>query len=248
MATNYTGNPTATEAPSAAPGGGVYPIVVIPDDGDALNAASVAQGYKVLADFSARQMDQVSSYSFSVSDEFVGNDVAASTWITGVTGTGSALAVVDDNSAGGFGALRHTNGAAGASTYVKTLPLAISTSDFMVSTHVRKSSFATGNSYVVGLNGSSSGSCYAVCYDGGNWNAHVDGSDHDTGVAISASYQHIAIKRTAGVVTFYINGASVYSAAFAVSVSGHWLTSLLDSDPGSSAVVLVDDVKLGVSR
>lgn len=53
MATNYTGDPTAAESPGIAPALGGYPLVVIPDDGDDLDAASVTQAYKALADFIA---------------------------------------------------------------------------------------------------------------------------------------------------------------------------------------------------
>lgn len=51
MSSNYSGNATATQSPSPAPGPGAVPIVVLPSDGDALAAASVAQGYKTVADY-----------------------------------------------------------------------------------------------------------------------------------------------------------------------------------------------------
>ena len=51
MSTNYTSDPTATRAPSPAPAPAAKPIVVIPSDGDALNAASITQALKVLADY-----------------------------------------------------------------------------------------------------------------------------------------------------------------------------------------------------
>lgn len=52
MSTTYTGDRTATEAPSPAPGLDVSPQVVIPADGvDDVNAASIAQALKVPADF-----------------------------------------------------------------------------------------------------------------------------------------------------------------------------------------------------
>lgn len=50
---NYTGDPTATEAPSAPPTPGVAPIVDLPADGDPTNAATFVQGYKVAVDFIA---------------------------------------------------------------------------------------------------------------------------------------------------------------------------------------------------
>jgi hypothetical protein len=53
VATNYLGVPTATQAPSAAPGVQNFPTVVLPADGDAANAASVAQAFRVLADYVA---------------------------------------------------------------------------------------------------------------------------------------------------------------------------------------------------
>lgn len=53
MSTTYPGSPTATQAPSVPPTPGVVPSVVIPADGDALNAASITQALKALADFEA---------------------------------------------------------------------------------------------------------------------------------------------------------------------------------------------------
>jgi hypothetical protein len=52
--TNYPGDATATESPSPAPGPGVVPIVTIPvDTVDPVNSSTVAQSFKVLADFIA---------------------------------------------------------------------------------------------------------------------------------------------------------------------------------------------------
>ncbi len=53
MSTNYTGDPTATQAPAPTPGANEEPIAVLPADGDPVNAASVAQAFKVLADYVA---------------------------------------------------------------------------------------------------------------------------------------------------------------------------------------------------
>ncbi len=247
MSTNYTGNPIAVEAPAAAPTGGVYPIVVIPADGDALNAASVAQAYKCLADYMAYQMGLSSSYSFSVNEQFTGDDVIKGVWITTATSTGSAMAVVDDAAAGGFGALRHTLVTTGGQNYVKTQPMPILTKDFMFSAHVRKTALVTGSTYVAGINGAASGSCYFAAYDGGNLQAHVDGIDNATGVALTTTYKLLEIRRKSGVVTFYVDGTSVYSAAFATSIAAHWATSFLDSSAGA-AVVFVDDINVGVAR
>ena len=51
MASDYTGNPNATEVPSPAPGPGVIPKKSIPAGTDALSIESIAQDMKVDADF-----------------------------------------------------------------------------------------------------------------------------------------------------------------------------------------------------
>lgn len=53
VSTNYTGNPSATQAPSNPPVDGTAPEVTLPADGDPLIAASVAQAFKTPADFLA---------------------------------------------------------------------------------------------------------------------------------------------------------------------------------------------------
>lgn len=53
MSTNYTGVPTATQAPSGPPVPGGAPVVRIPADGDAENAASITQMIKAVADWVA---------------------------------------------------------------------------------------------------------------------------------------------------------------------------------------------------
>ena len=53
MATNYTGNPSAVQAPSPAPGPGVAPIISLPADTDGWTVANFYQALKTLADFSA---------------------------------------------------------------------------------------------------------------------------------------------------------------------------------------------------
>src|SRR5512146_3331376 len=56
MGTSYAGDSTQTRSPSAAPGVGVAPTVLLPADGDPGAAALFVQGYQVLADFAAWAM------------------------------------------------------------------------------------------------------------------------------------------------------------------------------------------------
>ena len=53
MATQYTGNPTATQAPGAVPSEGVAPILNLPADSDDLAVSSVYQSFKECADYIA---------------------------------------------------------------------------------------------------------------------------------------------------------------------------------------------------
>lgn len=51
MPTDYDGDPTATQTPASAPGPSLGPTVRLPADGDPVNADSLAQALKVLADY-----------------------------------------------------------------------------------------------------------------------------------------------------------------------------------------------------
>ena len=53
MSSNYTGNPTATQAPGAQPAEGVYPTLALPTDGDPNAASTFTQSFKECADYIA---------------------------------------------------------------------------------------------------------------------------------------------------------------------------------------------------
>lgn len=60
MPSNYPGNATAVQAPGAAPGSGVAPILSLPADGDPDNAATFAQAFKECADYIAYIQSKIS--------------------------------------------------------------------------------------------------------------------------------------------------------------------------------------------
>jgi len=78
MASNYQGDMTQTQPPSALPSFAAAPIGSLPADGDALNASSVVQAYKACLDYldflrvklapfvGVRQYD--SGYAYSIGD------------------------------------------------------------------------------------------------------------------------------------------------------------------------------------
>jgi hypothetical protein len=53
MPSNYTGNPSSTQAPASAPGDAVDVVMALPVDGDLINGSAFAQAYKVAADWIA---------------------------------------------------------------------------------------------------------------------------------------------------------------------------------------------------
>jgi hypothetical protein len=89
MSSNYTGNPAGVQSPATAPAVNNPPIAVLPSDGDADSAASVAQAFKVLADNSAFALD------------VLGGTLTAKTLQTDGTGGGSVTASTGDVVASG---------------------------------------------------------------------------------------------------------------------------------------------------
>ena len=59
MPSNYTGVPTAAEAPAAAPGYGVDVMLALPIDAEPANASSTEQPFKALADWAAWARDKL---------------------------------------------------------------------------------------------------------------------------------------------------------------------------------------------
>jgi len=94
MSTNYTGDDTATQAPSPLPAKSATPVIVLPADLDALTAASVHQALKALADGLDALYDRVgwldSANTFSAQQTFT----TAATAISAsgkIESTGSAI-------------------------------------------------------------------------------------------------------------------------------------------------------------
>jgi hypothetical protein len=76
MPTPYTGDPTATQAPGPTPAVGNYPIVNLPADGDAANAATWEQAYKECADFIAF-LQQRAGWLLAARSGWVGTEAAS---------------------------------------------------------------------------------------------------------------------------------------------------------------------------
>jgi hypothetical protein len=106
MSSDYTGDDTATQAPSAAWNKGINPIVRRPSDGDAANAASIEQIAKFLADLGDVAADRL-AWLDSV-NTFVGTQTVTGTAndaaIAATAGAGSATAVTGLGTGAGAGA------------------------------------------------------------------------------------------------------------------------------------------------
>jgi hypothetical protein len=106
MSSDYTGDDTATQAPSAAWNKGINPIVRRPSDGDAANAASIEQIAKFLADLGDVAADRL-AWLDSV-NTFVGTQTVTGTAndaaIAATAGAGSATAITGTGTGAGAGA------------------------------------------------------------------------------------------------------------------------------------------------
>lgn len=263
MSTNYTGNPTATESPAAQPSPGIPPIVVIPADGDSVSAASVAQGYKVLADYMSyvqRAAKAASSVQFD--DEFFGGSLNTSSWI--VTNTNATCTIVDDSSNGAMGAYKMIGAATGSyHAYISNQPIATMSGAPVIfwelSYRIRcdsYSSWATGSFASFGFeNAIGAEIVLKATGPGGSlptWYVSENGSTgpvHNTTVApISSAYQTFVITCTNTTLTVTIDGTTKYtnSSYTAPTAASPYIRA---SGSGTAdAILLIDSVSYNIGR
>jgi hypothetical protein len=222
MASNYTGDPTAVQAPASAPGVGVAPIVVLPDDPDAFNAAAFYQAYKTLADYTAFVLRAGGGSPFQVNDEFLGDDLISHKWQQLVSGSGSALSVIDDNANGGSGALQQSVGSSGGDATIFTRNLNIGTANFGIYGRVRA---VTAQSFKLGLVSATTAENAYFQHITGTWWWILGAGNGDTGVSVASTYQKLEIVRTNGVASFRIDGTEYHSGAMSTSIAAGILTS-----------------------
>jgi hypothetical protein len=212
MPTNYTGNPTAAQAPSPAPSLDVDPIGALVTDTDAQAAASYIHPQKVALDWIAFLRREVRKLNRTiVEDHFTGSVVGTDRWITSGSPT-----VVDDSANGANGSCQLV-GASSQSISIKNC--AFGTSDFKFEAHIRVSGVTSstniivgvGNVFVNGLSfyiaGSVSTTYWGVSID------NVATAPNGTPVAISSGYVTLELTRTSNAVTFKINGTTLHTIA-----------------------------------
>jgi hypothetical protein len=218
MATNYTGSPTATQAPSAAPGPNVAPIVVIPADGEAANVASITQDFKVNADFIAFLTGNGLWKGRVIDDHFMypsGGAPPTTSW----TVTGGATCV-DDTANQGSGVI-----SLGAGTSVQSAAsFYLGTGDFRFRARVRPFGVAAGSVWKFGIN--SAGGTLMFLVNGASstvdWRVEINSVNTAPSgtVAIGASvYYDFELVRVSNVVTFTVNGATLHTQAYATGLT-----------------------------
>lgn len=95
MASNYTANPVATQAPSAAPGPNVLPVVSLIADADGNTAANLYQAWKSLCDFIGYLMQIIGGTRTAQS---IVVDATGGTAVTGTAGVVQARGLAISNS------------------------------------------------------------------------------------------------------------------------------------------------------
>lgn len=210
MASDYTGNPSAAQSPSPAPGPGIIQTVRLPADGDALNAASVAQAWKTLVDRQAfdaypgrvcsfRERWDIAAATLTNANTGVIADLAKRwTWFISA-GTTQTATFQNPSTAGGNYACRNvklnqgTGNAAQVSGLWTSFPIWEAPSvtyralyEFDVQA---TSSTLNSREWHIGLTSGASGFTNEVGfysdYTLANWQANTGGAFTDTGVAVS---------------------------------------------------------------
>ena len=90
MPTNYTGNATATQPPSPAPGLIIDPVAAMPNDGEVRNVSSILQPLKVALDWISWIRQQLAAIPTQISDAL---GVLSGASSTGIASSNANVAV-----------------------------------------------------------------------------------------------------------------------------------------------------------
>lgn len=237
MSTNYVGDPTATQAPSAKPGANVPQTIVLPADADAFNAAAFAQQLKSTADFTTFLTKWGIGKGLVFHDHFnyaSGAAPLSNVWsVTGAT-------CVDDSPSGGSGVVQIGVGQTVASQGPMCIGTGGNTPDFLFRARLRTSGVTGASVWKVGIT-SPGGTLYFLVNGGSstaNWRVEINtvNTAPSGTIAINTTYADFDILRVSGTVTFYINGATLHSAAHATTFN----TAFANMTVAGAGSVLVD--------
>ncbi len=264
MSTNFTGLPTTAESPSPAPSPGVAPIVSLPDDGDALNVASVNQIHRALANnVAALQLAAPYASSVAFYDDFLGTNLSTYQWLAPAN-VNATVSIDDDSANGGFGSL-HTVAAASGSyhSYITQRPIAEMDAApvifWRIAYRIRCHTFSTwGNSSFVsfGFENAIGPEIVIACTGPGGarptWYVSENGSTgptHNTTVApISTAYQTIVATCLDTQLTVTIDGTVRYSNAAYTSPTIATPTLRANGSGTTDAVMFMDSVSYNIGR
>ncbi len=236
MPTAYTGSAVATEAPSPPPGPGVAPIVNIPIDGESLNAASVAQGFKTLADFAAYA--NKSTTAIRVFDEFTGSALNLGIWQDDTN-----VSMISDATNGGAGAAQCFSDLIDMD--IATCELALSTSGIYFFAKVSVASFDTAATITIGVDSVTAGNVIkfqAIQTSSATfWYTKIGAAAAViTAVPVVHGYRTFEISRVGTAVTFKIDGVSVATGTSSTNITDGVFRSKSTSNTTDTCRITVD--------
>lgn len=178
-----------------------------------------------------------------IADEFTGDQINRGIWQDASGHSG--VAVGQDNT--GFGVVFIEATAGDANPVVTSQGLFLDTRDFRFRVLQRYTTLNTSGIFQFGF---FTGAAYYSFKSqngvfSGRWNAHLNGVDHDTGVAPSGTWQLLEIIKRDGDLVFLIDGAVVYTAA-AFATSLLVTVNLEASRTAADAKIRADRVELEV--
>lgn len=233
MSTNYIGDKTATQSPSAAPEPNNTPTIVLPADADAFNAAAFSQQFKMTADHLAWLM--AAQTKTIVNDQFTGSAICTGNWNV----TGSVLATNDTASEFHSGIAQGS--ANGTGIGLRTNTMYIGTKDFWISAKLRYTGVTSATNLYLGINNQLE---FAIL--GGtsttNWRAYISGSDtaiNGTAATIGTSYKIFTIKKIGSTVTLAVDGVTFHTvSSFTTNLTAAQLWIINSGTAGSGTFYL----------
>lgn len=192
-----------------------------------------------------------SGNGFLYREEWLKTTIDTEIWTLSNAGGSGDPTVVDDNAAGGYGALSCDGVTGTGSSIAESIPMPPGTRDFYFSTYCRRASTVGGTGALaqIGVYSSTAGRRAYYIVTGNSYRANDGTTTTDTGVTPSTSYQFLEIARIDGELYFWIDGTLEHSVAHSVDLTDSYIRLAATNTGGADgADFRFDVVSLWINR